>query len=145
MNFLTKVIYKRKKTKSKLIKRFLTKVIYLIGCDIPESVVIGNNVNFCHNCLGTVIYAGTVIEDNVRIYQNVTIGLNNPYKKEKFCVVIKSGSCICAGAKILCKDELIVGKNSIVGANCVLNHSIGDNEIWAGIPAQKIGNIDKNK
>lgn len=124
MNFLTKVIYKRKKTKSKLIKQFLTKVIYLIGCDIPESVV---------------------IEDNVRIYQNVTIGLNNPYKKEKFCVVIKSGSCICAGAKILCKDELIVGKNSIVGANCVLNHSIGDNEIWAGIPAKKIGNIDKNK
>lgn len=145
MNLLTKLIYKRKKSKSKLIKKFLTKVIYLIGCDIPENVVIGDNVNFCHNCLGTVIYDGTIIEDNVRIYQNVTIGLNNPYKKENFCVILKKGSCICAGAKILCKDKLIVGENSIIGANSVLNHSIGDNEVWAGIPARKIGSSKKYK
>jgi len=40
---------------------------------------------------------------------------------------------------------LIVGKNSVIGANAVLFNSTGENEIWAGIPAQKIGNrVDAN-
>lgn len=47
---------------------------------------------------------------------------------------------ICAGAKLLFSDKtLIVGKGTVIGANAVLTQSTGDYEIWAGIPARKIG------
>ena len=56
---------------------------YLLGVDIPRCVVIGNNVSFPHNAIGTVIHDNTIIEDNVRIYQNVTLGRADVYKSEK--------------------------------------------------------------
>ena len=34
---------------------------------------------------------------------------------------------------------VVIGKNAVVGANTVLLNSIGDNEIWAGVPARFIG------
>ena len=42
---------------------------------------IGKNALFKNNGLGTVIHPSTVIEDNVKIYQNVTIGRADGYKK----------------------------------------------------------------
>lgn len=47
---------------------------------------------------------------------------------------------LCAGAKLLFGEEtLVVGKGTIIGANAVLTQSTGEGEIWAGIPAKKIG------
>ena len=76
----------------------------------------------------------TIIEDNVKIYQNVTIGRSDiykPYKDSKMKnIIIKENAIICAGAKKLCKEgTLTIGKNSIVAANAVLLNSIGDNEV----------------
>ena len=118
---------------------------YLLGVDIPRCVAIGKNVKFPHNSVGTVIHDKTVIEDNVKIYQNVTLGRADVYKSSKDANIdfegfhIKEGACICAGAKLICKNgSLVVGKNAVVGANAVLLNSIGDNEIWSGIPARLI-------
>lgn len=45
-----------------------------------------------------------------------------------------------AGCKIIAsKGELVVGKGTIIGANAVLLESTGENEIWAGVPAKKVG------
>lgn len=119
---------------------------YLLGVDIPRSVVFGKNVKFPHNSIGTVIHDKTVLEDNVKIYQNVTLGRADVYKTSKDAntefegFLIKEGACICAGAKLICKEgTLVVGKNAVVGANAVVLHSIGDNEIWSGVPAKLIG------
>lgn len=119
---------------------------YLLGVDIPRCVVIGKNVCFPHNSFGTVIHDNTVIENNVKIYQNVTLGRADIYKSTKNSstafkgFLIKEGACICAGAKLICKKgTLVVGRNAVVGANTVLLNSIGDNEIWAGVPARFIG------
>ena len=71
-----------------------------------------------------MIHDNTIIEDNVRIYQNVTLGRADVYKSEKDSpsefkgFLLKEGACICAG---------------------VLLNSIGDNEIWGGVPARFIG------
>lgn len=47
---------------------------------------------------------------------------------------------LCAGSRIICsKGLLIVGEGTIIGANAVLTQSTGDYEIWAGVPAVKIG------
>ena len=53
-------------------------------------------------------------------------------------IIVEEGAVICAGAKILAKDKIVIGKGTIIGANSVLTCSTGDNEIWAGIPARFI-------
>lgn len=68
----------------------------------------------------------------------MTIGLACPTSNSNATFRIKKGACICAGAKILGKDEIVVGQNTIIGANSVLLQSTGDNETWVGIPAKKI-------
>lgn len=132
--------------------KFLNKVIYHIllrkGIDLPAEVKLGKKVSFPHNSIGTVIHNNTVIEDNVRIYQNVTLGradIYNPIEKSEMKGIhIKRGAIICAGAKILCKaGTLEVGENTVVAANAVLLESTGDNEIWGGIPAKRIGTVKK--
>ena len=122
------------------------KINVLLGVDIPRNVVIGKNVCFPHNSVGSVIHNNTVIEDDVRIYQNVSMGRADVYLPMEKAnpnfrgFHIKRGACICSGAKLICKEgTLTVGENTIIGANAVLLESTGDNEIWAGIPAKKIG------
>lgn len=125
------------------------RINHLLGVDIPRSVKIGKNVTFPHNSVGTVIHDNTVIEDNVRIYQNVTLGRADVYKTKENSnpnfqgFHIKKGACICAGAKLICKEgTLTVGENAIVAANAVLLNSIGPGEIWGGVPAKRIGYRD---
>ena len=125
------------------------KILHFRGVDIPPTVKIGKNVRFPHNAIGTVIHENTVIEDDVKIYQGVTIGRSDIYKDpsadfEGFYV--GRGAVLCSGAKILCKSgTLKIGENSVIGANAVLTKSTGKNEIWAGIPAKCVGYRDDLK
>lgn len=134
-NEVTRLVELRKKTKSTFIQRFITKVILLFGADIPREVEIGENVGFAHNALGTVINSQTVIGDNVAIYHNVTIGRADIRENAPIKIIIEDGALICAGAKILTNDVLVVRKNSIVAANAVLLQSTEENSVYGGIPA----------
>ena len=102
-----------------------------------------NSVRLVHRAPGLVIHPKTSIGERVHLYQGVTIG-----KKKLWVGGELEGGCeiqddviLCAGCKVLFdKEKLIVGKGTIVGANSVLLQSTGENEIWAGIPARKVGN-----
>ena len=48
---------------------------------------------------------------------------------------------IYAGAVIV--GNIKIGDNVVIGANSFVNKDIPDNEVWAGIPAKKIGEIKK--
>lgn len=129
--------------KNKLMNRIIHKLLLKKGIDLPYNVRLGKNVQFPHNSFGTVIHNNTIIGNNVKIYQNVTIGradIDVEISKSKMKgIKIEDGAIICAGAKVLCKEGILnIGKNSVVAANAVLLNSIGDNEIWGGIPARKI-------
>lgn len=118
-------------------------ILWVNNVEIPRQVVVGNDIRFVHNAYGTVIHPSTIIENNVQIYQNVTLGRGDcfrHYSLSRFkSIVLKEGCCICAGAKIICNEgTLTVGKNTVIGANSVLLQSTGDNEIWAGVPARLI-------
>lgn len=132
--------------KSKILNKIIHRYCLRRGLDIPSSVILGKNVQFPHNSIGTVIHPNTRIGNNVKIYQNVTIGRSNVWEepKKNFAgFVIEDGVIICAGAKIISSEEtLVVGKNTIIGANAVLTRSTGENEIWVGIPAKKIKDRD---
>lgn len=120
-----------------ILRKFASKFIKLRGCEIPASVILGNNVNFAHNAVGTVIHGKTVIEDDVIIFPGVTVGKADIFedwknsKVEGF--VIEKGAALCAGAKVLCKEgTLRIGRHAIVAANAVVNHSVGAYEIVGG-------------
>lgn len=121
-------------------------LLKLAGIELPKSVKIRGNIVFPHLGGNIVIHPNCVLGNNVKIFQGVTIGRADPWNdvpvKEMGKIYIEDGACICAGAKILCLDQdIYVGKNSVIAANAVLNTSTGDNEIWGGIPARKIREI----
>lgn len=129
---------------NKIMNKIIHKYLQNKGIDIPSTVKIGKNVKFPHNSYGTVIHPNTIIEDNVKIYQNVTIGradIENEINESKFDkIIIKKGAILGAGCKVLCKEGILtIEENTIIGANAVLTKSTNKNEIWAGIPAKKIG------
>lgn len=129
---------------SKLIGNLCTTLLKVLGIEIPQRVKVGKNISFPHGGGTIVIHPHTEIKDNVRIFHGVTLGradVHVPGDKAKMeKIIIDDGAIICAGAKVLCKKGVLtVGKNTIVGANSVLLESTGENEIWAGMPARKIG------
>lgn len=108
------------------------KIFLKYSCDITPSSELGN-VTFRHP-LGIVIGGGAVLHDGVIIHQNVTLGALRFDSKERrgvFCnQIIKEGSIICAGAKVL--GDVIVGKNCIIGANAVVTKDVPDNSVVVG-------------
>lgn len=141
-NILNFIINLRKNEyMGKFVQVFL-QLLYKI--DLPKSVKIGENIQFVHNSPGLVIHPNTIIGNNVKLYQGVTLGRADIYNDIEHSLFksinIEDDVIICAGAKVLCKEgNLIVKKGTVVGANSVLVCSTGENEIWAGIPAKKIG------
>ncbi len=127
---------------SHFIKEWAYRKILNIGCDIPPTVQIGKNLGLPHP-FAIVCHPQTVIGNNVRIYQGVTIGRGDIYKNnpdEDFKgFKISDGAIICAGAKIINSHGLLViGENSIVGANAVVTSSVPANVVVGGMPAKII-------
>lgn len=123
----------------------------IMGIEIPKGVKFPRGlggVRFVHKAFGTVFHPKTEIGMRVQIYQGVTIGKARPWDKDKIesgCIV-KDDAILCSGAKILFGEtKLIVGEDTIIGANSVLTQSTGDWEIWAGVPARKVGIRERKK
>lgn len=130
-----------------ILNKFLLKLICkLSNAELPPPCNIGKGVVFPHSLNGIVLHPSTIIEDNVTIFHQVTCGRGNLYNIDPRVIqndfekiVLKEGCVLCVGAKIICnKGTLTVGKNTVIAANAVLLQSTGDNEVWAGVPAQMI-------
>lgn len=88
----------------------------------------------------------TVFEDNCMIMSNEMVARGDIWKprtENSWGILLKKGSILCTGARVIGKKErIVVGENTIIGANTVLTCSTGDNGIWAGISARKIKDRD---
>jgi serine O-acetyltransferase len=106
----------------------------LTHIDIHPGATIGRRVFIDHGT-GVVIGQTAVIEDDVLIYQGVTLGgvSLTPGKRHP---TIKRGVVIGAGAKIL--GNITIGENSKVGANSVVVRNVPENSTAIGIPAHVI-------
>lgn len=102
--------------------------------DIHPGATIGNRVFIDHGT-GVVIGQTAIIEDDVLIYQGVTLGGVSliPGKRHP---TIKRGAVIGAGSKIL--GNITIGANSKVGANSVVVRNVPENSTAIGIPAHVI-------
>lgn len=115
-----------------------------LGAEIPVSVAIGPGFLLHHGGVGVVIHPKTTIGARVGIYPGVTLGRADVYRpigESKFeGILVGDDVVLGAGAKILCEDGILrIGRGTVVGANAVLLESTGEDEIWAGMPARKVG------
>lgn len=65
-------------------------------------------------------------------------------------VTNRTPTCIEAGAFLGVNAQILhtckyIGRNSVVAAGSIVTRNIPDNEIWAGNPAQKIGDVDASE
>ncbi len=119
--------------------RFLPRFIsglgqFLTTIDIHPAAKIGRRVFIDHGS-GVVIGETAEIEDDVLIYQQVTLG-GVSLTKGKRHPTVRSGVVIGAGAKIL--GNITIGKNAKIGANSVVVKDVPDNTTAVGIPAHVI-------
>lgn len=104
------------------------------GIEIHPGALIGKNCFIDHGA-GVVIGETTIIEDNVIIYQNVTLG-GTKNTQEKRHPTIKKNVMIGSGAKIL--GNITIGENAKIGANAVVTKDVLPNETIVGIPGKPL-------
>jgi len=102
--------------------------------DIHPAATIGKRVFIDHGT-GVVIGETAVIEDDVLIYQGVTLG-GVSLDSGKRHPTIRQGAVIGAGAKILGNIE--IGEYSKIGANSVVVKEVPSCSTAIGIPAHVI-------
>ncbi|MBT0586842.1 serine O-acetyltransferase [Alteromonas oceanisediminis] len=110
----------------------------VFAVDIHPAAQIGKGVMFDH-ATGIVIGETTVIEDNVSILQNVTLGGTGNESGQRH-PTIRAGVMVGSGAKILGNIE--VGKGSKVGAGSVVLASVPAGVTVVGVPAKVVGKPD---
>lgn len=106
---------------------------FLTGVDLHPEAVLGRRV-FIDHARGVVIGQTTIIEDDVLIYQGVTLGGTSLEKGVKRHPTIKKGVIIGSGAKIL--GDITIGENAKIGSNAVVVKDVGANLTAIGIPAR---------
>ncbi|HZP21480.1 MAG TPA: serine O-acetyltransferase [Bauldia sp.] len=103
--------------------------------DINPAVPIGKGI-FLDHATGLVVGATAVIEDDVSILQDVTLGGTGKESGDRH-PKIRHGVLIGAGAKILGNIE--IGRCAKVAAGSVVLHPVPPNTTVAGVPARVIG------
>jgi serine O-acetyltransferase len=108
------------------------------GVDIHPAAKIGKGVMLDH-ATGIVIGETTVVEDNVSILQNVTLGGTGNEQGDRH-PKIRQGVMIGSGAKILGNIE--IGEGSKVGAGSVVLIDVPCCVTVVGVPARIVGKPD---
>lgn len=104
---------------------------------ISHNACLSNTVKFPHPT-GIVIGDGVIVGQDVRIFQNVTLGgakigdaQKNNYPE------IGDGTVIFAGAVIVGKVK--IGRDCVIGANSVVLNDVPDHSMAVGAPARVVG------
>lgn len=113
-----------------IIPRIMTEYAHSeTGIDIHPGATIGKYFFIDHGT-GIVIGETTVIGDNVKIYQGVTLGAlstrgGQALKSKKRHPTIEDNVTIYSGASILGGDT-IIGKDVVIGGNAFITRSVPD-------------------
>jgi serine O-acetyltransferase len=103
--------------------------------DIHPNAKVGRGI-FLDHATGLVVGATAVIEDNVSMLQDVTLGGTGKERGDRH-PKIRRGVLIGSGAKILGNIE--VGECARVAAGSVVLQSVPRNSTVAGVPAKVVG------
>jgi serine O-acetyltransferase len=113
---------------------------FLYAIDISPHAQLGPGIVIVHG-FGVVIGAETRIHGDCCIYHGVTFGdRGSEWTGSQIPdghPTVEPACMFGAGAKIL--GPITIGRNCVIGANAVVNHTLPANSIAAGIPAKVIG------
>ena len=117
--------------------KILARIISGIGqfftnIDIHPAATIGRRVFIDHGA-GVVIGETAIVEDDVLIYQQVTLG-GVSLSKGKRHPTIKRNTVIGGGAKVL--GNITIGENCKIGANSVVVKDVPCQSTAVGVPAR---------
>ena len=119
---------------------------FFTGIEIHPKAKIGKNLFIDHG-MGVVIGETSEIGDNVTIYHNVTLGgvapsiNSNDQRNTKRHPTLQNNVVVGSGAQIL--GPVVVGRNSLIGANAVVTKDVPEKSIMIGIPAKRVGDATK--
>ena len=111
-----------------MLPRIMTEYAHgITGIDIHPGATIGNYFFIDHGT-GIVIGETTIIGENVKIYQGVTLGglstrAGQGLRGKKRHPTIEDNVTIYANASIL-GGGTVIGRDSVIGANAFITHSI---------------------
>ena len=114
-----------------IVSRMMSEYIHgRTGIDIHPGATIGDSFFIDHGT-GIVIGETSIIKDNVKIYQGVTLGglsIKKSLAQTKRHPTIEDNVTIYANATILGGD-IVIGANSIIGANVWITQSVPENSL----------------
>ncbi|MFC1237766.1 serine O-acetyltransferase [Vibrio sp. F74] len=109
--------------------------------DVHPAATIGKGIMLDH-ATGIVIGETAVVEDDVSILQNVTLGGTGKEGGDRH-PKIREGVMIGAGSKILGNIE--VGRGAKIGSGSVVLQSVPEHTTVAGVPAKIVGRPTTDK
>ena len=126
--------------------RFLARLAsntgrWLTGIEIHPAAEIGRKLVIDHG-MGVVIGETAVIEDNVTLYHDVTLGGIAPavdshrQRDVKRHPTVRCGAIIGSGAQVL--RPITVGRCARVGANAVVVKDVAEGATVVGVPARPL-------
>jgi maltose O-acetyltransferase len=123
-----------------------TRMYGMTGLEIGSKVFIGEGVYFVDGFHAGLVelQKEAVLSPKVVIVAMAVPGpsfLAREYQVTKTArVVIGEGAWLGAGAVVL--PGVTIGRGAIVGANAVVTESIGELEVWAGVPARFVKRVE---
>lgn len=114
-----------------IISRMMSECVHgKTGIDIHPGATIGDSFFIDHGT-GIVIGETSIIKNNVKIFQGVTLGglsVKKSLSQSKRHPTIEDNVTIYANATILGGD-IVIGKNSVIGANVWITQSVPPNSL----------------
>ena len=107
---------------------------FLTGCDIHPGAVFGRGI-FIDHAHGVVIGETSVIGNNVTFLHQVTLGGTGKQSGKRH-PTIEDGVLLGVGSKVL--GNIVIGKNSKIGAGSVVVHAVPPNSTVVGIPGRVV-------
>ncbi len=127
------VLWQRGQSLSALLLQARCSLVYSV--DIHPAARLGRGI-FLDHASGLVIGETSVVEDDVSILQEVTLGGTGKERGDRH-PKIRKGALLCAGAKILGNIE--IGEGAKVGAGSVVLHPVPAHATVVGVPARVVG------
>ncbi len=112
----------------------------VFGVDIHPAAQIGCGILLDHGT-GFVVGETAIIENDVSMLHEVTLGGTGKEKGGARHPIVRSGVLIGAGAKVLGRVE--IGEGAKIAASSVVLRDVAPHTTVAGVPAEPVGAVDE--
>ena len=117
---------------------FQSRTSEVYGVDIHPAAKLGKGIMIDHGT-GVVIGETSIVEDNVSIFQGVTLGGTGKEIGDRHPKV-REGVLLSASSTILGNVE--IGRNAKIAAGSVVLEDVKEGSTVAGVPAKEVGKAD---